>query len=79
MNMSAISFRAAMATTSLVVKPNARHVKVRAGLKIYARMTKDRVSSKKDSKWRGDIDIYPVRQSICLPYRARAPIDALKR
>jgi hypothetical protein len=58
--MSAISFRSAVAT-GLVAKPVARDVKARAGLKVYARMTKDRVSLKKDSKWRSDIDIYPVR------------------
>ena len=58
--MSAISFRSAVAT-GLVAKPAARDVKARAGLKVYARMTKDRVSLKKDSKWRSDIDIYPVR------------------
>ena len=39
-------------------------------------MTKDRVSLKKDSKWRSDIDIYPVRPggaarpvSLCLVTR----------
>lgn len=58
--MSAVSFRSAVAT-GLVAKPAARDVKARAGLKVYARMTKDRVSLKKDSKWRSDIDIYPVR------------------
>merc|ERR1712205_162074 len=56
--MSAVSFRSAVAT-GLVAKPAARDVKARAGLKVYARMTKDRVSLKKDSKWRSDIDIYP--------------------
>lgn len=38
-----------------------RDAKARAGLKVFARMTKDRVGLKKDSKWRSDIDIYPVR------------------
>ena len=60
--MSAVSFRSAVAT-GLVAKPAARDVKARAGLKVYARMTKDRVSLKKDSKWRSDIDIYPVRRA----------------
>ena len=54
--MSAVSFRSAVAT-GLVAKPAARDVKARAGLKGYARLTKDRVSLKKDSKWRSDIDI----------------------
>jgi len=58
--MSAISFRSAMAT-GLGAKPIVRDAKARAGLKIFARMTKDRVGLKKDSKWRSDIDIYPVR------------------
>jgi len=41
-------------------KPAARDVKARAGLKVYARMTKDRVKlNNKDSKWRSDINIYP--------------------
>ena len=73
--MSAVSFRSAVAT-GLVAKPAARDVKARAGLKVYARMTKDRVSLKKDSKWRSDIDIYPVRPggaarpvSLCLVTR----------
>ena len=52
--------RSALAT-GIVVKPAVRSVQAKAGLKVYARMTKDRVSLKKDSKWRSDINIYPVR------------------
>ena len=73
--MSAISFRSAVAT-GLVAKPAARDVKARAGLKVYARMTKDRVKlNNKDSKWRSDINIYPVR----LEARPRARPNARGR
>lgn len=58
--MFAISFRPAMAT-GLVAKPAVCSTKAKAGLKVYARMTKDRVAMKKDDKWRSDINIYPVR------------------
>ena len=49
--------------------PSRSSVKANAGLKVFARMTKDRVSLKKDSKWRSDIEIYPVRP----PPPRRAP------
>ena len=53
--------RSALAT-GIVAKPAAGSVQAKAGLKVYARMTKDRVGLKKDAKWRSDIQIYPVRQ-----------------
>ena len=46
--MSALSMRSAVAT-GIVAKPAARDVRARAGLKVFARMTKDRVNLKKDS------------------------------
>ena len=58
---SSLSMRSAVAA-GVFAKPAARDVKARAGLKVYARMTKDRVKlNNKDSKWRSDINIYPVR------------------
>ena len=72
-NMSALSMRSAVAT-GIVAKPAARDVRARAGLKVFARMTKDRVNLKKDSKWRSDIDIYPVRAGARIDERrARGP------
>ena len=71
--MSALSMRSAVAT-GIVAKPAARDVRARAGLKVFARMTKDRVNLKKDSKWRSDIDIYPVRAGARIDERrARGP------
>ena len=65
--------RSAVAT-GIVAKPAARDVRARAGLKVFARMTKDRVNLKKDSKWRSDIDIYPVRAGARIDERrARGP------
>ena len=64
--MSALSMRTALAT-GIVAKPAARRsVQAKAGLKVYARMTKDRVKLNKDSKWRSDIEIYPVRDGSLL-------------
>ena len=64
MAASALSMRSALAS-GIVAKPAVRSVQAKAGLKVYARMTKDRVSLKKDSKWRSDINIYPVRELFC--------------
>jgi hypothetical protein len=63
MAASALSMRSALAGALVVSKPAARQVQAKAGAKVFARMTKDRVNLKKDSKWRGGsgIDIYPVR------------------
>jgi light-harvesting complex I chlorophyll a/b binding protein 1 len=52
--------RSALATPLKASVPSRSSVKANAGLKVFARMTKDRVSLKKDSKWRSDIEIYPV-------------------
>ena len=52
----------ALVGTGLVAKPAVRSVQARAGLKVFARMTKDRVSLKKDTKLgKSRIEIYPVR------------------
>ena len=49
--------RTALAT-GIVAKPAARRsVQAKAGLKVYARMTKDRVKLNKDSKWRSDCSV----------------------
>jgi|AntAceMinimDraft_1070359.scaffolds.fasta_scaffold06551_3 hypothetical protein len=82
MAASALSMRSALAA-GIVGKPAARSSvsPKAAGLKVFARMTKDRVSLKKDSKWRSGIDIYPVR--VCAwelwaggrAERERAPTD----
>ena len=77
---SSLSMRSAVAA-GVFAKPAARDVKARAGLKVYARMTKDRVKlNNKDSKWRSDINIYPVRleaRPARPPERAReAPREA---
>ena len=61
--------RSALATPLKASVPSRSSVKANAGLKVFARMTKDRVSLKKDSKWRSDIEIYPVRP----PSPRRAP------
>ena len=72
---SSLSMRSAVAA-GVFAKPAARDVKARAGLKVYARMTKDRVKlNNKDSKWRSDINIYPVR----LEARPRARPNARGR
>jgi len=66
---SSLTMRSALATPLKVSVPSRSSVKANAGLKVFARMTKDRVSLKKDSKWRSDIEIYPVRP----PSPRRAP------
>jgi hypothetical protein len=66
--------RSALATPLKASVPARSSVKANAGLKVFARMTKDRVSLKKDSKWRSDIEIYPVR-----PPSKRASLAAASR
>ena len=57
---AALSFGSALSTGfKAPVAPRSAPV-ARAGLKVYARMTKDRVGLEKDAKWRQTIDIYPV-------------------
>lgn len=58
----ALTMSNALVGTGLVAKPAVRSVQARAGLKVFARMTKDRVSLKKDTKLgKSRIEIYPVR------------------
>ena len=71
--------RAALATGLVASQPAARTVKAQAGLKVYARMTKDRVSLKKDSKWRSDINIYPVRARVDEARTARSDGRGVRR
>lgn len=61
MAASALSMRSALAAGFAPKAATRSTVQAKAGLKVYARMTKDRVTLKKDSKWRSDIQIYPVR------------------
>ena len=44
----------------------------KAGLKVFARMTKDRVKLDPDSKWRKTITIYPVRGFLASGREERA-------
>ena len=58
----ALTMSNALVGTGLVAKPAVRSVQARAGLKVFARMTKDRVGLKKDQKLgKSRIEIYPVR------------------
>ena len=58
----ALTMSNALVGTGLVAKPAVRSVQARTGLKVFARMTKDRVGLKKDQKLgKSRIEIYPVR------------------
>jgi hypothetical protein len=59
---SVLSMRSALGGSNMLAAPKATRSGARAarGVKVFARMTKDRVKLDKDSKWRETIDIYPV-------------------
>ena len=79
----ALTMSNALVGTGLVAKPAVRSVQARAGLKVFARMTKDRVGLKKDQKLgKSRIEIYPVRtrDSVnTLSSPARRPLGTYRR
>ena len=77
----ALTMSNALVGTGLVAKPAVRSVQARAGLKVFARMTKDRVGPQKDQKLgKSRIEIYPVRtrdRNDTLSSPARRPLGTV--
>ena len=68
---SVLSMRSALGGSNLLAAPKATRSVARAGgVKVFARMTKDRVKLDKDTKWRNTIDIYPVNTRSAPPLLA---------
>ena len=67
----ALTMSNALVGTGLVAKPAVRSVQARAGLKVFARMTKDRVSLKKDTKLakeeRTRLSILVIKEDLAQP------------